>query len=44
LKKVTPVRSCPAIFMACSVSADHTEEHSPDQVWLARATASASLS
>jgi molybdate transport system ATP-binding protein len=29
---------------ACSVSADHTEEHSPDQVWLARVTASASPS
>lgn len=44
LKKVTPVRSCLPIVMACSVSADQTEEHRPDQVWLARATASASLS
>jgi hypothetical protein len=44
LKNVTPVRRREATLVACSSSADHTDEHSPDQVSLAWETASASSS
>ena len=44
LKKVTPVRSWRATRSACSGSPDQTEEHRPDQVALASATACSSSS
>jgi hypothetical protein len=44
VEEVTPVRSSFATAIACPISAPHTDEQSPDQVSLAAATASASLS